>query len=74
MRTALLAAVGHDLRTPAGIGEGGRHQPAQRRRDWSPEDRDELLETADESLDRLAAARGQPARHEPAAGRARSTS
>ena len=32
MRTALLAAVSHDLRTPAGLGQGRRDQPALRRR------------------------------------------
>jgi two-component system, OmpR family, sensor histidine kinase KdpD len=53
MRTALLAAVSHDLRTPlasakaavAGLLSGEVH--------FGAEDRRELLETADESLDRL---------------------
>jgi two-component system sensor histidine kinase KdpD len=53
LRTALLAAVGHDLRTPlaaakasvSGLRSPGLVLPA--------EDRDELLATADRSLDRL---------------------
>ena len=32
MRTALLNAVSHDLRTPIAVGQGRRHQPAQPRR------------------------------------------
>ena len=54
MRTALLAAVSHDLRTPARLGQG-RRSPACAQRDiqWAAEDHDELLATADESLDRL---------------------
>ena len=37
---------------PAGLGQGRRDQPAPRRQ-WTPEEREELLATADESLDRL---------------------
>jgi two-component system sensor histidine kinase KdpD len=53
MRTALLAAVSHDLRSPlasakAAVGSLRSHDVA-----WTPQDRDELLATADESLDRL---------------------
>ena len=53
MRTALLAAVSHDLRSPlasakAAVGSLRSHDVA-----WTPHDRDELLATADESLDRL---------------------
>jgi two-component system sensor histidine kinase KdpD len=53
MRTALLAAVSHDLRSPlasakAAVGSLRSHDVT-----WSPQDRDELLATADESLDRL---------------------
>jgi two-component system, OmpR family, sensor histidine kinase KdpD len=53
MRTALLAAVSHDLRSPlasakAAVGSLRSHDVT-----WSPRDRDELLATADESLDRL---------------------
>jgi two-component system, OmpR family, sensor histidine kinase KdpD len=54
MRTALLAAVGHDLRTPLA---GAKAAVTSLRTDdvsWSEEDREELLLTADESLDRLA--------------------
>jgi two-component system sensor histidine kinase KdpD len=54
MRTALLAAVSHDLRTPLASAKAAvtslRSQDVQ----WADEDRDELLATADESLDRLA--------------------
>src|SRR3984885_10682497 len=53
MRTALLAAVSHDLRTPLASAKAAvtslRSQDVQ----WADEDRDELLATADESLDRL---------------------
>jgi two-component system, OmpR family, sensor histidine kinase KdpD len=52
-RTALLAAVGHDLRTPlAGIKAA---VSSLRGRDvtWSDADRDELLATIEESADRL---------------------
>jgi K+-sensing histidine kinase KdpD len=53
LRSALLAAVGHDLRTPlAGIkaAVGGLRDPSV---DWSDEERAELLATVDESADRL---------------------
>ena len=69
LRTALLAAVGHDLRTPLATAKavvsGLRSQDVE----LTDEDRRELLETADEALDRLAAPGRQPAGHEPAAGR-----
>jgi two-component system sensor histidine kinase KdpD len=53
MRTALLTAVSHDLRSPlasakAAVGSLRSHDVA-----WTPQDREELLATADESLDRL---------------------
>jgi two-component system sensor histidine kinase KdpD len=53
MRTALLAAVSHDLRTP--IAAGWAAVSSLRSRDvvFSDEDRDELLLTAEESLARL---------------------
>jgi two-component system sensor histidine kinase KdpD len=54
VRTALLAAVGHDLRTPlasAKAAVAGLRSPEV---EFDPEDRDELLATAEESLDRLA--------------------
>jgi len=55
MRTALLAAVGHDLRTPLATVKAVVTSLLSRDVQWSTEDRDELLETADESLDKLAA-------------------
>jgi two-component system sensor histidine kinase KdpD len=52
MRTALLAAVSHDLRTPLASAKAAvtslRSDVA-----WDDSDTDELLATADESLDRL---------------------
>ncbi|AMM18984.1 histidine kinase [Frondihabitans sp. PAMC 28766] len=54
MRTALLAAVGHDLRRPlasATAAVSGLRSPGV---EWSAADRDELLSTAQESLDSLA--------------------
>ncbi|MEA2441045.1 MAG: two-component system, OmpR family, sensor histidine kinase KdpD [Thermoleophilaceae bacterium] len=52
-RTALLAAVGHDLRTPlAGI-KAAVGTLRQTDVDWSPRDRDDLLATIEESADRL---------------------
>jgi two-component system sensor histidine kinase KdpD len=52
-RTALLAAVGHDLRTPlAGI-KASVSTLRQTDVDWSPEERAELLATIEESADRL---------------------
>ncbi|WP_285664653.1 sensor histidine kinase [Actinorhabdospora filicis] len=53
MRTALLAAVSHDLRTPlasAKAAVAGLRNTAEM---FSPEERAELVVTADESLDRL---------------------
>ena len=54
VRSALLAAVGHDLRTPiAGIktaASGLRQADVT----WQPEEEAELLETIEESADRLA--------------------
>jgi two-component system, OmpR family, sensor histidine kinase KdpD len=52
-RTALLAAVGHDLRTPlAGI-KAAVSSLRQSDVEWSAEDRDALLATIEESADRL---------------------
>jgi two-component system, OmpR family, sensor histidine kinase KdpD len=54
MRTALLAAVSHDLRTPLASAKAAVTSLRSRDVEWGAEDRDELLATADESLDRLA--------------------
>jgi two-component system sensor histidine kinase KdpD len=52
-RTALLAAVSHDLRTPLASAKAAVAGLRSGDVEWSPDERDELLETADESLDRL---------------------
>jgi two-component system, OmpR family, sensor histidine kinase KdpD len=54
MRTALLAAVSHDLRTPLASAKAAVTSLRSHDVQWAPQDRDELLATADESLDRLA--------------------
>jgi two-component system, OmpR family, sensor histidine kinase KdpD len=54
MRTALLAAVSHDLRTPLASAKAAVTSLRSNDVQWGKEDRDELLATADESLDRLA--------------------
>lgn len=54
MRTALLAAVGHDLRTPLAAAKASVSSLRSRDIDLVREDQDELLATADESLDSLA--------------------
>jgi len=53
MRTALLAAVSHDLRTPLASAKAAVTSLRSDEVEFSPADRDELLATADESLDRL---------------------
>ncbi|MGH4036165.1 ATP-binding protein [Actinomycetota bacterium Odt1-20B] len=53
MRTALLRAVGHDLRTPLAASWAAVSSLRGSDVDFSPQDRDELLATADESLARL---------------------
>ncbi|MFD3454387.1 ATP-binding protein [Streptomyces sp. NPDC058691] len=53
MRTALLAAVGHDLRTPLAGAWAAISSLRSREVEFSTEDRDELLTTAEESLARL---------------------
>ncbi|GAA0971502.1 sensor histidine kinase KdpD [Acrocarpospora macrocephala] len=53
MRTALLAAVSHDLRTPLASAKAAVESLGNTAIDWSPEDRKELLATADESLAKL---------------------
>jgi two-component system, OmpR family, sensor histidine kinase KdpD len=54
MRTALLAAVSHDLRTPLASAKAAVTSLRSHDVQWGEEDRDELLATADESLDKLA--------------------
>ncbi len=54
MRTALLAAVSHDLRTPLAAAKAAVTSLRSHDVLWAAEDHDELLATADESLDRLA--------------------
>jgi two-component system sensor histidine kinase KdpD len=52
-RTALLAAVSHDLRTPLASAKAAVTSLRDHEVSWSAEDERELLATADESLDRL---------------------
>jgi two-component system sensor histidine kinase KdpD len=54
VRTALLAAVSHDLRTPLASAKAAVTSLRSTEIEWDAEDQDELLATADESLDRLA--------------------
>ncbi|MGW3030825.1 ATP-binding protein [Streptomyces sp. NPDC001178] len=53
LRTALLRAVGHDLRTPLAAGWAAVASLRSRDVEFSAEDRDELLATADESMAKL---------------------
>ncbi|MFY1692496.1 DUF4118 domain-containing protein [Plantactinospora sp. WMMB782] len=53
LRTALLAAVSHDLRTPLASAKAAVNSLRSGDVEFDPEDRDELLATAEESLDRL---------------------
>ena len=53
MRTALLAAVSHDLRTPLASAKAAVTSLRSDDIEWSAEDTGELLATADESLDKL---------------------
>lgn len=53
VRAALLAAVGHDLRTPLAAAKAGVTGLLSEDVELSPDDRRELLEGADASLDRL---------------------
>lgn len=52
-RTALLAAVSHDLRSPLASAKAAVTALSSRDLAWSEDERAELLATADESLDRL---------------------
>jgi two-component system sensor histidine kinase KdpD len=54
MRTALLAAVSHDLRTPLASAKAAVTSLRSVDVQWAADDHDELLATADESLDKLA--------------------
>ncbi|MBB5786859.1 sensor histidine kinase [Jiangella mangrovi] len=54
MRTALLAAVSHDLRTPLAAAKAAVTSLRSDEVQFDPDDEVELLATADESLDRLA--------------------
>lgn len=54
MRTALLDAVGHDLRTPLASAKAAVTSLRSEDVAWSTEQRSELMATAEESLDRLA--------------------
>ena len=53
MRTALLAAVSHDLRTPLASIKASVSSLRQTDVHWSPQDEAALLETVEESADRL---------------------
>jgi two-component system, OmpR family, sensor histidine kinase KdpD len=53
MRTALLTAVSHDLRTPLASAKAAVTSLRSPDVTWAAEDREELLATADESLDKL---------------------
>ncbi|MFI5729776.1 DUF4118 domain-containing protein [Kribbella sp. NPDC051587] len=53
LRTALLRAVGHDLRSPLASAKASVTSLRSDDVEWSESERSELLETADESLDRL---------------------
>ncbi len=53
MRTALLAAVSHDLRTPLASAKAAVTSLRSTDVEWTDEERAELVATADESLDRL---------------------
>ena len=74
LRTALLAAVGHDLRTPLASAKAAVTSLRGDDVEWSPAEQAELLATADESLDRLAHLVDNLLDLSPAAGRRRSTS
>ncbi len=55
MRSALLNAVSHDLRTPIASIKAAVSSLRSTDVDWSPEDRAELLSNADHAVDRLTA-------------------
>ncbi|MBC3842502.1 hypothetical protein GXW82_26855 [Streptacidiphilus sp. 4-A2] len=53
LRTALLAAVSHDLRTPLAVALASVSSLRSEDVEFSPEDQRELLATAEEALDKL---------------------
>ncbi len=53
LRDALLAAVGHDLRTPLASATAAVSSLRSQDVVWTDEERDELLDTAEQSLSRL---------------------
>ena len=53
MRTALLAAVGHDLRTPLAAVKAAVSSLRQRDVTWTEQETQELLETVEDGADRL---------------------
>ncbi|MFC9689105.1 DUF4118 domain-containing protein [Kribbella sp. NPDC056951] len=53
LRTALLRAVGHDLRSPLASAKASVTSLRSADVEWGPAEREELLANADESLDRL---------------------
>jgi two-component system sensor histidine kinase KdpD len=55
MRTALLTAVGHDLRSPLATVKAYVTSLLSRDVTWTEEEREQLLSGADDALDRLAA-------------------
>ncbi|MFP5335392.1 MAG: DUF4118 domain-containing protein, partial [Actinomycetes bacterium] len=55
VRTALLAAVSHDLRTPLAAIRAASSSLLLRDVEWSPRDRDELVETVADGAERLQA-------------------
>ena len=69
MRTALLAAVSHDLRTPLASAKAAVTSLRSADVDWTPQDRDELLADRRRVAGPARPPGGQPAGHEPAAGR-----
>lgn len=54
MRTSLLAAVGHDLRSPLSAAKAAIGSLREDDVAWTPEEQQELMSTAEESLDQLA--------------------
>jgi two-component system sensor histidine kinase KdpD len=53
LRTAILSAVSHDLRTPLAAIKASVTSLLSREVDWAPEDRDGFLHAIDEESDRL---------------------